>query len=181
MTWNDDGTVMFERAPSGAYVEEWRLVPGSRDPLTVIIDRRRPHDLPGRRRAPSWYAIDASRFHARRGCPSCSTTTPTIERCSKRCSTASSAWRERNDDRWMITTSTLPWQEGTVHRCRSSYGAVWAELAEHARLAVRAGADVAAGRVLLRRCACRGASPYLRQRVDRASAAPPTSPTRATT
>jgi hypothetical protein len=30
LEWNDDGTVMMERAPSGAYVEEWRLVPGSR-------------------------------------------------------------------------------------------------------------------------------------------------------
>lgn len=30
LEWNHDGTVMIERAPSGAYVEEWRLVPGSR-------------------------------------------------------------------------------------------------------------------------------------------------------
>ena len=35
MSWNDDATVMMERAPSGAYVEEWRLVPGSRDHLSV--------------------------------------------------------------------------------------------------------------------------------------------------
>jgi hypothetical protein len=35
MEWNDDATVMMERAPSGAYVEEWRLVPGSRDRLSV--------------------------------------------------------------------------------------------------------------------------------------------------
>ena len=35
MTWNDDATVMTEKAPSGAYVEEWRLVPGSRDCLSV--------------------------------------------------------------------------------------------------------------------------------------------------
>ena len=38
MTWNDDATVMIERAPSGAYVEEWRLVPGSRDVLSVTHD-----------------------------------------------------------------------------------------------------------------------------------------------
>ena len=31
---HDDGTVMIERAPSGAYVEEWRLLPGTREPLT---------------------------------------------------------------------------------------------------------------------------------------------------
>ena len=36
MSWNDDATVMMERAPSGAYVEEWRLVPGSREHLSVI-------------------------------------------------------------------------------------------------------------------------------------------------
>ncbi|HZX53187.1 MAG TPA: hypothetical protein VFE86_00830, partial [Ilumatobacteraceae bacterium] len=35
MTWNDDGTVMHERAPSGAYVEEWTLVAGSRQPLSA--------------------------------------------------------------------------------------------------------------------------------------------------
>ncbi len=35
MTWSEDGTVMVERAPSGAYVEQWRLVPGSGDPLSV--------------------------------------------------------------------------------------------------------------------------------------------------
>jgi hypothetical protein len=35
MSWSDDGTVMFERAPSGAYVERWELVPGSRTELGV--------------------------------------------------------------------------------------------------------------------------------------------------
>ncbi len=36
------GTVMTERAPSGAYVEEWHLVPGSRAPLhhEVLADGR---------------------------------------------------------------------------------------------------------------------------------------------
>lgn len=34
LEWSDDGTVMMERAPSGAYVEEWRLVPGSRSDQT---------------------------------------------------------------------------------------------------------------------------------------------------
>ena len=34
---HDDGTVMIERAPSGAYVEEWRLLPGSREPLTCQV------------------------------------------------------------------------------------------------------------------------------------------------
>jgi len=33
LEWHEDGTVMVERAPSGAYTEEWHLLPGSRDPL----------------------------------------------------------------------------------------------------------------------------------------------------
>jgi len=33
LRWNDDGSVMTEAAPSGAYVEQWRLLPESR---TVI-------------------------------------------------------------------------------------------------------------------------------------------------
>jgi len=66
LEWNDDGTVMMERAPSGSYVEEWHLVPGTAGgegtiaselragervqrftmgPLTVeVIDRRPPMD-----------------------------------------------------------------------------------------------------------------------------------------
>lgn len=33
LEWSDDGTVLMERAPSGAYTEEWHLIPGSRGPL----------------------------------------------------------------------------------------------------------------------------------------------------
>jgi hypothetical protein len=33
LAWNEDGSVMIERAPSGAYVEEWHRVPGSTDRL----------------------------------------------------------------------------------------------------------------------------------------------------
>jgi len=34
LEWSSDGTVMMERAPSGAYVEEWHLLDGSRGPLS---------------------------------------------------------------------------------------------------------------------------------------------------
>jgi len=34
LEWRGEGTVMMERAPSGAYVEEWHLLPGSRGPLS---------------------------------------------------------------------------------------------------------------------------------------------------
>jgi hypothetical protein len=33
LEWGEDDAVMIERAPSGAYVEQWRLVEGSRSPL----------------------------------------------------------------------------------------------------------------------------------------------------
>ncbi len=37
LAWSADGTVMIERAPSGAYVEEWHLLPESRGPLTHSV------------------------------------------------------------------------------------------------------------------------------------------------
>ncbi len=37
LEWNSDGTVMMERAPSGAYVEEWHLLPESRGPLSHLV------------------------------------------------------------------------------------------------------------------------------------------------
>ena len=33
LEWNEDGSVMIERAPSGAYVEEWHRLPGSAERL----------------------------------------------------------------------------------------------------------------------------------------------------
>lgn len=37
LEWSADGTVMIERAPSGAYIEEWHLLPESRGPLTHSV------------------------------------------------------------------------------------------------------------------------------------------------
>lgn len=59
LEWNEDGTVMTERAPSGHYVEEWHLVAGTAGvgtihdrpngsqrfemgPLVIEVDDRRP-------------------------------------------------------------------------------------------------------------------------------------------
>jgi hypothetical protein len=112
MTWNDDGTVMFEQAPSGAYTEEWRLVPGSREPLTVtslgndtayragdiaVVVRDRAIPIPRQARLNELldeYADDRS---ALRGLLDCEFSVA-----------------ERTEDGWTIFASTLPWKEGTV-------------------------------------------------------------------
>lgn len=112
MSWNDDGTVMIERAPSGAYVEQWELVPGSRQPLTItasddrvlyragdvavlVRDRRIP--IPRAARLPELldeFATDRVMIEALLDCEFSVT--------------------ERNGDDWVITSSTLPWRQGRV-------------------------------------------------------------------
>jgi hypothetical protein len=112
MTWNDEATVMFEHAPSGAYVEEWRLVPGSRDPLTVtniddetiyragpvvvfVRDRRVP--IPRAARLPELldeYVSDRPMMEALLDCEF--------------------SVAERRGNEWTIATSTLPWRQGKV-------------------------------------------------------------------
>ncbi len=37
LEWKADGTVLMERAPSGAYIEEWHLLPSSRGPLSHSV------------------------------------------------------------------------------------------------------------------------------------------------
>jgi hypothetical protein len=112
MSWNKDASVMTERAPSGAYVEEWRLVPGSRDPLSVkrgdgkttyragpvaVLVRDRSVAIPRPARLPELldeYATDRSMMEALLDCEF--------------------SVAELTDDVWVITASTLPWREGQV-------------------------------------------------------------------
>jgi hypothetical protein len=112
MTWNDDGTVMCEGAPSGAYVEEWRLVPRSRDPLTVtqvggdriyragdtaVFVRDRAIPIPRPARLPELldeFENDRQMIEALLDCEF--------------------SVAERTGDDWVITTSTLPWRQGQV-------------------------------------------------------------------
>lgn len=112
MTWNDDATVMIERAPSGAYVEEWRLVPCSRDPLTAkqsgdgviyragpvaVFVRDRTAPVPRLARLPDLlreHEADRSTIEALLDCEF--------------------SVAELRDHRWTITASTLPWREGMV-------------------------------------------------------------------
>jgi hypothetical protein len=95
------GTTMIERAPSGAYVEEWRLVPGSQNelrhavdddgtelfvagPIAIVVRDRRPD--PARRRDTTVDLLDCEFSVATRG----------------------------DDDVHRIVASTLPWREGEV-------------------------------------------------------------------
>lgn len=112
MKWNDDATVMIERAPSGAYVEEWRLVPGSRDVLSVTHDslastyragnvavfvRDRPIPIPRPARLLDLfdeYATDRPVIEALLDCEF-----SVAELC---------------DGKWTIMMSTLPWRQGDL-------------------------------------------------------------------
>jgi hypothetical protein len=112
MTWNDDATVMMERAPSGAYVEEWRLVPGSRHPLIVthiadattyragpvaviVRDRGVPIPRPARlHELLDEYAADRSLIEGLLDCEF--------------------SVAELKGKQWTIAASTLPWREGQV-------------------------------------------------------------------
>ncbi len=112
MTWNADGTVMMEHAPSGAYVEEWRLVPGSREPLLVT-----QHESGTIYRAGS-IAV----FVRDRAIP--------IPRLARLAELVDEYWEDRtmiealldcefsvaelNDGEWRVTASTLPWRQGNV-------------------------------------------------------------------
>jgi hypothetical protein len=112
MTWDAGGTIMVERAPSGAYVEEWRLVPGSRSLLCVtqigacaiyragdiaVFVRDRAIDIPRPARLPELmdeYAQDRAMMEALLDCEF--------------------SVAERTGAVWVITASTLPWREGMV-------------------------------------------------------------------
>lgn len=117
LEWNDDGTVMTERAPSGAYLEEWHLMPGSRDPLThrvlddgrqwyrtgdiAVLVRDRPQPVPRAARLDELVAelvrergADVAAIAALVDCEF--------------------SVAERRGQHWTITASTLPWRTGEV-------------------------------------------------------------------
>ena len=112
MTWNYDATVMTERAPSGAYVEEWQLVPGSRDTLSVthngavatyragdvaVLVRDRALPIPRLARLSELldqYATDRVVIEGLLDCEF--------------------SVSEKNGSKWTITASTLPWRQGEV-------------------------------------------------------------------
>jgi hypothetical protein len=112
MTWNEDGTVMREQAPSGAYEEEWRLVEGSRHPLSVtqvgndmlyragdvaVLVRDRTTPIPRPARLPE--LLDQ--------CDGVRQTMEALLDCEF-------SVAERTGGDWKIVASTLPWRQGKV-------------------------------------------------------------------
>lgn len=113
LEWNDDGTVMTERAPSGAYTEEWHLVPGSRDPLLhcvlddgrqwyrtgdiAVLVRDRPQPVPRAARLDELVAELGDDRQAIAALLDCEFSVA-----------------ERRGQHWTITASTLPWRSGEV-------------------------------------------------------------------
>lgn len=112
LTWNADGTVMMEHAPSGAYVEEWRLVPGSREPLTVT-----QHESGAVYRSGVVAVFVRDRAIE-------------IPRLARLSELVDEYWEDRtmieelldcefsvaqpDGDDWRITASTLPWRQGAI-------------------------------------------------------------------
>lgn len=112
LTWQSDD-VLIERAPSGAYVEEWRLLPGTRHPLEHHTDGDGHH---------VYRAGDAAVIVRDRTVP-----LPRIARLDEliaECGDDRDAvtaivdcefsFARRHGDRFVIQASTLPWLEGSV-------------------------------------------------------------------
>jgi hypothetical protein len=113
LEWNDDGSVMIERAPSGAYVEQWRLVPGSRaeretrtnpdgarwfrtgDVAAIVRDRSIAVPRPARLQE-----LIAELDHDR-------------DRIAALLDCEFSVARRHPDSTWRIVISTLPWKKGS--------------------------------------------------------------------
>jgi hypothetical protein len=112
MSWNDDATVMMERAPSGAYVEEWRLVAGSRDHVSVT----RLDEATIYRAGPIAVFVRDRRVAIPRPArlqdllDDCNGDRPMMEALLD----CEFSIAELEGERWVVTASTLPWREGEV-------------------------------------------------------------------
>ena len=113
LEWGDDPTLMIERAPSGAYTEEWQLVAGSTEPLTycrlapdtelyiagavAVLVRDRPCPVPRSARLSELIA-DAGHDRA------------AIEALLD----CEFSFARLGNGGFVIEVSTLPWREGQV-------------------------------------------------------------------
>ncbi len=112
LEWQSDD-VMIERAPSGAYVEEWRLLPGTRSPGGHRVDGAGRH---------VYRSGDAAVLIRDRAAP-----VPRIARLDELVADCGDdrdgvialvdcefSFARRRDDAFVIEASTLPWREGEV-------------------------------------------------------------------
>ncbi len=113
LEWNDDATVMIERAPSGAYVEEWHRIAATEAPLThrvlddgrelyragdvAVVVRDRPTPVPRAERLDTLIAEAGEDLDAIRALVDCEFSIG-----------------ERQGNSLVITGSTLPWRTGEV-------------------------------------------------------------------
>ena len=108
LEWIGDGTVLVERAPSGAYVEEWHLLPGSRGPLvhTVLAD------------GSEWYRagdVGVLVRDRRSALPDVARLADIDDRATLETAVdCEFSFAHRIDGSWMIAASTLPWRVGAV-------------------------------------------------------------------
>ncbi len=122
MEWSEDGTVMIERAPSGAYEEEWRLLAGSRTSFMYRV-----LDQPDGRRSALYVAGDRAILVRDRD-PGCSlgASRSLVElvrashddrRRAEQLVDCEFSFARRSGDHFVIESSTLPWRRGTEIRC----------------------------------------------------------------
>ncbi len=113
LEWDASGDVMIERAPSGAYVEEWHRVENTDAPLQhtklddgrqlyrtgsfAVLVRERPHPVPRQARL-SELIDEAGDDHA---------AVAAMVDCEF-------SLAELRGDSFVITASTLPWKEGEL-------------------------------------------------------------------
>ena len=115
LSWNENGTVMIERAPSDAYVEQWRLLPSTRAPLvhTVLDD-----GSTSGRRTSMYLAGDTAMFVRDRVVPLRSgTSLADLVAAADRADAEALvdcefSFAVRQGNAFVITLSTLPWRRG---------------------------------------------------------------------
>jgi hypothetical protein len=114
LSWSADGQIMTERAPSGAYDEQWHRLPGSDGPSGHVVTDGAVRQ--------GWYVVGDHAMYVRdRSVP-----VPSDRRIDELMSTmdpSQRAWAEALvdcelsyallvDQRWIIQLSTLPWRQG---------------------------------------------------------------------
>jgi len=113
LRWHDDGSLMTEAAPSGAYVEQWRLMPGSRSVLQ--------HHVVGTSPRVSLYVAGEWAMYVRDRVVSHDAAVPLVQQVreapralAEQLVDCEFSFARRADDGYVVEHSTLPWREGSL-------------------------------------------------------------------